>query len=138
MLLVATLHIAFASNADNYFCVGCGVLMETVHHTLVERTAKLAATAAAGIKEEVDINVHQMVMDACDAPAVRKLNEVTITTCKEVVSSNAAFIASMFAGESPTPSNFYKRAHHACVEKLDLCDKPKKKDMRRVARNVCL
>jgi hypothetical protein len=123
LLILLPNSVYAESNADNYFCRACGVVMEHMHRTLTAETEKLRARVTAGSTESVKIDTPSMARALCDDNTFKKKHDDFIVEgCKEIVDKNADLLADIFAGEPPTPSTTYARTVDACITKMNLCD----------------
>jgi hypothetical protein len=122
-LLLAFPAVYAGSNADNYFCRACGVVMEHMHAKILEETDRRALRTGAGLEETMTVDTPTMAKEICDNPAfVKKYDTFIVEGCKEIVGKNADVIASLFGGSPPTPETTYARTLVACIDKMNLCD----------------
>jgi hypothetical protein len=129
-LFTVSLVAAGSSNADNYFCRACGVLMHRAHAQFVERAEAVAEGVAAGEQKRIRIDMLPFVRRMCDDFEFRKTHSSSIVEgCEEIVRGNAAVVAGVFAGEAPTPENGFARTVDVCVDKLKLCDEIKEREL---------
>lgn len=124
-VLFGLLSAVLASNADNYFCRSCGVLMEAVHDAVVAKTSDLEGRISAGESASVPVDVKGMVDTVCTSKEFRATHSpFLVDGCVEITRKNAAVVAAAFGGDVPTPANTYGRTLNVCVSTMDLCDSP--------------
>ena len=113
-----------ASNADNYFCRGCGLIMEKSWTGVEQLTARLRRKVTAGVTENITLDIENKVVGRiCDDSKFKtSYTSVIQDTCTQIIDKNAHVIASAFAGNQPNLADFYAVSMEVCGDKMNLCD----------------